>query len=676
MEDLEKIKKEIEKLREEIRYHEYLYYVKNEPEISDFEFDLLMKKLIALEEKYPQLKTPDSPSQRVGGEVADGFPSIRHSIPMMSLDNVYNFGELREFERRLKRLLGVDRLTYVTEVKFDGLSLSIIYENKILQVGATRGDGINGEVVTNNVRTIRSIPLKLQYVSQDGDIDLSQKIEVRGEVILPKSHFEEVNRQRVKENLPPFANPRNAAAGTIRTLDPKVVANRKLDFFAYSLFINEKIPFKTHFEVLKFLESIGFKTSPFKKVCHGADEVKEFIEEVGNKKETLDFEIDGVVIKLNDIALQERAGSTAKAPRWAVAYKYPEEETITKVIDIVVQVGRTGALTPVAILEPVFIGGSTVSRATLHNEDEIKRLDVKIGDYVVIKKAGEIIPKVVEVLKEKRDENVREFKMPRRCPVCGGLVVKDEGEAVYRCISVNCPAKLKGSILHYASKKAMDIEGLGKSLVDQLVEKKLIKSIPDIYFLDFEKVMSLERMGKKSTENLFEEIEKSKKREFHRLIYGIGIRYVGEKTARILAEKFKSMENLMKANMDELMAINEIGEVVANSVVNFFKDEKNRKMIEDLKRAGVNMEGRYESASGNLSGLTFVFTGTLSSMSRNEAKEKIESLGGKVTSSVSKKTSFVVVGKDPGSKYEKAKSLGVKIIDEKEFLKLIEKGKL
>ena len=676
MEDLEKVKREVEKLREEIRHHEYLYYVKNEPEISDFEFDLLMKKLIALEEKYPQLKTPDSPSQRVGGEVADGFPSIRHSIPMMSLDNVYNFGELREFERRLKRLLGVNELVYVTEVKFDGLSLSIIYENGILQVGATRGDGINGEVVTSNVRTIRSIPLKLQYVSKDEEIDLSQKIEVRGEVILPKSHFEEVNRQRVKENLPPFANPRNAAAGTIRTLDSKIVANRKLDFFAYSLFVNDGIPFETHFEVLEFLEKIGFKTSPFKKVCHGVDEVKEFIEEVGNKKETLDFEIDGVVVKLNDIDLQERAGSTAKAPRWAVAYKYPEEETITKVIDIVVQVGRTGALTPVAILEPVFIGGSTVSRATLHNEDEIKRLDVKIGDYVVIKKAGEIIPKVVEVLKEKRDENVREFKMPRRCPVCGGLVVKDEGEAVYRCISVNCPAKLKGSILHYASKKAMDIEGLGKSLVDQLVEKKLIKSIPDIYFLDFEKVVSLERMGKKSTENLFEEIEKSKKREFHRLIYGIGIRYVGEKTARILAEKFKSMENLMKANMDELMAINEIGEVVANSVVNFFKDEKNRKMIEDLKRAGVNMEGRYESASGNLSGLTFVFTGTLSSMSRNEAKEKIESLGGKVTSSVSKKTSFVVVGKDPGSKYEKAKSLGVKIIDEKEFLKLIEKGKL
>ncbi len=676
MEDLEKVKREVEKLREEIRHHEYLYYVKNEPEISDFEFDLLMKKLIALEEKYPQLKTPDSPSQRVGGEVADGFPSIRHSIPMMSLDNVYNFGELREFERRLKRLLGVNELVYVTEVKFDGLSLSIIYENGILQVGATRGDGINGEVVTSNVRTIRSIPLKLQYVSKDEEIDLSQKIEVRGEVILPKSHFEEVNRQRVKENLPPFANPRNAAAGTIRTLDSKIVANRKLDFFAYSLFVNDGIPFETHFEVLEFLEKIGFKTSPFKKVCHGVDEVKEFIEEVGNKKETLDFEIDGVVVKLNDIDLQERAGSTAKAPRWAVAYKYPEEETITKVIDIVVQVGRTGALTPVAILEPVFIGGSTVSRATLHNEDEIKRLDVKIGDYVVIKKAGEIIPKVVEVLKEKRDENVREFKMPRRCPVCGGLVVKDEGEAVYRCISVNCPAKLKGSILHYASKKAMDIEGLGKSLVDQLVEKRLIKSIPDIYFLDFEKVVSLERMGKKSTENLFEEIEKSKKREFHRLIYGIGIRYVGEKTARILAEKFKSMENLMKANMDELMAINEIGEVVANSVVNFFKDEKNRKMIEDLKRAGVNMEGRYESASGNLSGLTFVFTGTLSSMSRNEAKEKIESLGGKVTSSVSKKTSFVVVGKDPGSKYEKAKSLGVKIIDEKEFLKLIEKGKL
>ncbi len=673
MSDLENVKREIEKLREKIRYHEYLYYVKNEPEISDFEFDLLMRKLIALEEKYPQFKTPDSPSERVGGKVSDGFSSIRHEIPMMSLDNAYNFGELREFGNRLVRIFGHRNFTYVVEMKFDGLSLSLIYENEILTVGATRGDGISGEVVTQNVKTIRSIPLKLRYVNVEGAIDLKKKIEVRGEVILPKKHFEELNEIRKKEGLPPFANPRNAAAGTIRTLDSKVVASRKLDFYAYSLFVDGKVPFNTHFESLLFLELIGFKTSPLKKVCRNMKEVEAFIEEIGEIKENLDFEIDGAVIKVNEIELQKMAGSTAKFPRWAIAFKYPEEEAITKVVDIVVQVGRTGALTPVAILEPVFIGGSTVSRATLHNEDEIKRLDVRVGDYVVIKKAGEIIPKVVRVLKEKRNGELPLFNMPDRCPICGGLVVRDSGEAIYRCVSVSCPAKLKGSILHYASKKAMDINGLGESLVNQLVDKNIVKSIPDIYFMDFEVVSNLERMGKKSTENLFKEIEKSKNRELNRLIYGIGIRYVGEKTARILAEKFKSMDALMSATYDELVKIEEIGEIIARSVVDFFRDEKNRDMIDRLRAAGVNMMGVDEKVDDKLKGLTFVFTGTLSSMTRDEAKEMVEKLGGKATNSVSKRTDYVVVGENPGSKYEKAKKLGVKVLNEKDFLKIIGK---
>lgn len=673
MNDLEKVRKEIEELRKKIRYHEYLYYVKNQPEISDFEFDLLMKQLIAFEEKYPQFKTADSPSVRVGGEVAEGFESIRHEIPMMSLDNAYNYGELREFENRLKRILGHRNFTYVVEMKFDGLSLSLIYIDKILNVGATRGDGVFGEVVTQNVKTIRSIPLRLNYVGKQFDIDLKNKIEVRGEIILPIKHFEELNEFRKKEGQTPFANPRNAAAGTIRTLDSKIVASRKLDFYAYYLFVDGKVPFKTHYECLLFLESIGFKTSPLKKVCKNMREVEEFIEEIGNKKDSLGFEIDGAVIKVNEIELQKIAGSTAKFPRWAIAYKYPEEESITKVVDIIVQVGRTGALTPVAVLEPVFIDGSTVSRATLHNEDEIKRLDVRVGDYVIIKKAGEIIPKVVRVLKEKRNANLPLFKMPDKCPVCGGLVVRDVGEAIYRCVSVNCPAKLKGSILHFASKKAMNINGLGDSLVNQLVEKGLVKSIPDIYFMDFDSVSNLERMGEKSTENLFREIEDSKNRELYRLIFGIGIRYVGEKTAKILAEQFESMDTLMSSKYEDLIKIDEIGEIIARSVVDFFKDDKNREMMKRLKEAGVNMKSIKEKREDNLKGLTFVFTGTLSTMSRDEAKEIVERLGGNATNSVSKKTDYVVVGEKPGSKFIKAKKLGIKTLNEKEFLKLIGK---
>ncbi len=660
----EEAKKRIEKLKEEIRFHEYKYYVENNPVISDFEFDKLLKELENLEKEFPELITPDSPTQRVGGQPVEGFETVKHKIPMLSLQNAYSFEELFDFDNRIKKSINKPFIDYVTELKIDGLSISLIYENGVLIQGVTRGDGERGDVVTHNVKTIRSIPLKIKE---------KRRTEVRGEVFLSKDAFERINRERELKGEPLFANPRNAAAGTMRLLDPREVAKRGLDIFVYYIYIEDKEPKSTHFENLKLLKELGFKVNPASKLNKGIEEVIKFCKEWEDKKRNLDYDVDGIVVKVNEISIQKELGSTSKFPRWAIAYKFPPEQAVTKIKDIIVQVGRTGAITPVAILEPVEIAGSTVSRATLHNEDEIKRKDIKIGDWVWIIKSGDVIPKITGVIKEKRTGNEKDFRMPEYCPSCGAKLYKPEDEAIWRCPNVSCPAKLKGSILHFVSRDAMNIEGMGEALVQQLLNKKMLNDIADIYYLDPLKVEKLERMGKKSTENLMREIEKSKSNELYRLIYGLGIRLVGEYTAKLLARKFKSLDNLMKASKEELIEINEIGDKVADSIIIFFKEERNLNVIEKLRKAGVNFKDREEVKSGNkLNGFQFVFTGELNNFTRSEAKKIVESLGGKVTSSVSSKTDFVVVGENPGSKFEKAKKLGIKIINENEFLKLIE----
>ncbi len=659
----EEAKERIEKLKKEIRFHEYKYYVENAPVISDFEFDKLLKELERLESIYPEFITPDSPTQRVGEQPIEGFESVEHKNPMLSLQNAYSFEELFDFDARVKKNTGISSVEYVTELKIDGLSIALIYENGILVRGITRGDGKRGDDVTHNVRTIRSIPLR---------IDDMRRVEVRGEVFLSKDAFEKINREKELKGEPLFANPRNAAAGTMRLLDPREVAKRGLDIFVYYIFVNDTEPFNTHYENLKFLKDLGFKINPNSRLNKDINEVVKFCKEWGLKREELDYDVDGIVVKVNDINLQKKLGATSKFPKWAIAYKFPPEQVTTKVKDIIVQVGRTGAITPVAVLEPVEVAGSTVSRATLHNEDEIRRKDIRIGDWVWLVKSGDVIPKITGVIKERRNGDEKEFKMPEFCPSCGAKLYKPEGEAIWRCPNVSCPAKLKGSILHFVSRDAMNIEGMGEALVQQLLDKKMLKDIADIYYLNPEEIEKLERMGKKSTGNLMREIENSKKNELYRLIYGLGIRLVGEYTAKLLASHFKSLDSLMKVGKEELTEINEIGDKVAESIVVFFKEERNLKVIDKLRKAGLNFyQEEVQTSSDKLQNLQFVFTGELNKYSRSEAKKIVESMGGRVSSSVSKKTDYVVVGKNPGSKFEKAKSLGVNIIDEKEFLKLI-----
>lgn len=661
----EEAEKRIKELREEIRYHERKYYVENTPVISDYQFDMLMKELEHLESLFPDLITPDSPTQRVGGEPAEGFPTVFHDKPMLSLDNTYSYEEIREFEKRIKRIIPEEKIDYVAELKIDGLSMSIVYENGILVRGVTRGDGIKGEDVTHNVRTIRSIPLKIEE---------TRKVEVRGEIYLPFASFKKINEERMEKGEPLFANPRNAAAGSMRTLDPKEVAGRGLDSFIYYIFIDGNEPFETHWENLSLLKKLGFKTNPNSRYCRDIEEVIEFCEEWNEKKEKLDYEIDGVVIKVNSVRLQKLLGATSKFPRWAIAYKYPPKQAVTKLKEIIVQVGRTGALTPVAVFDPVELSGSTVSRATLHNEEEVQRKDIRIGDYIIVEKAGEVIPYVVGPVKERRTGEEKIFVMPKNCPVCGSEVYKPEGEVISRCLNASCPAKVKESILHFASRKAMNIEGLGDALVDQLVEKNLVRSISDLYHLKYEDLVKLERMGPKSSKNLLEQIEKSKENDLSKLIYALGIRYVGEHIAEILAENFDSIDELARAKREELLRIREIGEKVAESIEMFFKQKENLELIERLKSAGVNVKSKREKkvVKDILKGKTFVITGTLSKYRREEAEKLIISLGGKVSSSVSSKTDYLIVGSDPGSKLEKAKALGIKTISEEEFLKMIE----
>ncbi|HEV2176032.1 MAG TPA: NAD-dependent DNA ligase LigA [Terriglobia bacterium] len=662
--------KEIKKLRDEVQYHEHRYYILDDPEISDHEFDQLTRRLQDFEREHPELVTPDSPTQRVGGLAAGSFPKVRHATPMMSLDNTYSIDELRDFDRRIGELAGRDSVEYVAELKLDGLSMSLAYEGCVLAHGVTRGDGVTGEDVTANVRTIRSVPLRIEP-KKLAIIGKPERLEVRGEILMPRPAFEKLNAQREAAGEPKFANPRNSAAGTMRQLDPKIVAERRLEMFAYYLFVEGDEPLPRHSETLDTLAQMGFKVNPHRRLCQTFGNVLDFINEWESKRDKLDYEIDGIVIKVNDSRLWRVLGATAKSPRWAVAYKYPARQATTVVKDIRAQVGRTGTLTPVADLEPVDLGGVTVSHATLHNMDEIERLGVKVGDTVLLQRAGEVIPQVVKVVKQAKDG--LEFHMPKKCPVCGRDVVRAEGEVAYRCVNVSCPARLKESLLHFAGRRAMNIDGLGEALVDQLVDKDLVEDLADLYGLTPEQLAGLERMAEKSAANLMGEIEKSKKTELERVIYAIGIPFVGERTAQLLADHFGSMDKLATATQDELEDVHEIGPKTAEGIREFFGEKRNRDLVEKLRKAGLQFERRKSTPRGGqpLAGKQFVLTGALPTYSREEATRMIEEAGGRVTGSVSSKTDYVLAGAEPGSKLKKARSLGVKTIDEAGLLKLL-----
>jgi DNA ligase (NAD+) len=727
----------IESLRDEIRQHEYRYYVLDDPEISDAEFDRLMNELKKLESAHPELITTDSPTQRVGGKPREGFVKVAHSVPMLSLDNAYSEEELRSWERRVHELTGRKDIEYVCELKLDGMSLALRYEDGKLVRGITRGDGSTGEDVTSNVRTVRSVPLSIsaEKLKKAG---IPADFEVRGEMLMPIASFKRMNEEREKHGLSVFANPRNATAGTVRQLEPSITAQRRLDFFAYMLIAstggktgadarrstnadfggagvasaslrtnarrstnadfggtgatNARRPttidfggagvparatprsiFTNHWETLNALDAAGFKVNPRRALADNFDEVWNFIGEWEEKRESLPYEIDGVVIKVNSTALQRELGFTGKAPRWAIAYKYAARGGITQIENIHVQVGRTGKLTPVAELKPVPIGGTTVSRATLHNMDEIERLGVKIGDWVEVERGGDVIPKVTRVIEDKdHPRGSREFTMPKKCPVCGGHVVRAEGEADHRCVNQKCPAKLRETILHFASRGVMNIDGMGDALVNQLTERRLVKDVADIYKLTKTDLLKLERMGDKSAQNVLNEIANSKKLPLERVIYGLGIRFVGERTAQFLAEHFGDISALEKAGEEELQKVEEVGPRIAKSIVEFFAEPKNRELVEELRAAGLTLKGKKKERGTKLAGKTFVLTGTLANYTRDEAKKMIEDAGGKVAGSVSKKTDYVVAGTDAGSKLDRAKELGVKVISEKEMVDLIQ----
>jgi len=663
------VKKEIEDLREKIRYHEYRYYVLDDPEISDAAYDRLMNRLKDLEAALPELVTPDSPTVRVGGAPREGFQTVRHARPMLSLDNAFSYDALRDFDRRVREASGRQKIEYVAEHKFDGLSISLQYEDGILSRGVTRGDGTTGEDVTPNVKTIRSIPLRIDTAVLK-KAKLSPDFEVRGEVLMTRKAFEALNRQQEQSGGKIFVNARNSAAGAVRVLDPSITAARRLDFFAYYLLVDGKVPLAKHSESLGVLKQLRFRASDDWKLCDGIDEVIAYCDDWDAKREELPYEIDGVVIKVNSTAIQNELGYTAKAPRWAIAYKYPARQETTVVTDIIVQVGRTGALTPVAVLEPVQVGGVTVSRSTLHNMDEIERLGLQIGDAVIIERAGEVIPHVVKVVKPGKHR--KPFRMPKHCPECGSAIHKDEDGVAYRCVNASCPAKRKESLLHFAGRHAMNIDGLGEKIVDQLVDKGLVKDVADLYLLKLEDLAALDRMAEKSAQNLLDEIEASKKNNLARLIYALGIRFVGERTAQLLAEHFSSLEELAAAKEEQLVGVPEVGPKVAAAIVEFFSEPANRQLIKKLHKAGVHPTAeKREVKSQKFAGKTFVFTGSLSNRSREEAGELVQQHGGKVAGSVSKKTDYVVVGADPGSKYDKAKELGVTILTEAEFERFV-----
>lgn len=663
------VKKEAEKLREGLRHHEYLYHVLDEPEITDAAYDKLMNRLKEIEKEFPELVTADSPTVRVGGPPREGFATVRHARPMLSLDNAFSADALREFDRRVREGSGQAKIEYIAEHKFDGLSISLQYEDGGLARAVTRGDGTTGEDVTPNARTIRSIPLRMDPGALK-KTKLPATFEVRGEVMMTRKAFEDLNKRQEEIGGKIFVNARNSAAGAVRVLDPSITAQRKLDFFAYYLFLDGKAPFPKHSTSLEALKTLRFRASSDWKLCDGIEEVIAYCDAWDAKREKLPYEIDGVVVKVNSIGIQNELGWTSKSPRWAIAYKYPARQETTVVNDIKVQVGRTGALTPVAILEPVVVGGVTVARSTLHNMDEVERLGLQIGDTVLIERAGEVIPHVLKVMKE--GKNRRPFKMPKNCPECGSTIHKSEDEVAYRCVNAACPAKRKESILHFAGRHAMNIDGLGDKIVDQLVDKGLVKDVADLYSLKEEQVAGLERMAEKSAQNLLEEIEASKKASLARVIYALGMRFVGERTGQLLAEQFSSLEELEEASEEQLVAVNEVGPKVAAAIAEFFSEPANRQIVKKLHKAGVRPTAeKREIKSDKLAGKTFVFTGGLANRSREDAGEIVQSHGGKVSGSVSKKTDYVVVGTDPGSKADKAKELGVTILDEKGFEKLL-----
>ncbi|MBN1635289.1 MAG: NAD-dependent DNA ligase LigA [Deltaproteobacteria bacterium] len=664
--------KRLEELREIIDYHNYRYYVLDNPDISDGEYDLLMRELMDLESEHPELVTPESPTQRVGAQPASTFPPMTHRISLLSLDNAMNIDELAAFHQRVVKWLGSETITYCCEPKFDGLAIELIYHKGILIQGGTRGDGFIGEDVTQNLRTLRSIPLKLMEHDPPG------LLEVRGEIIMYKSAFDELNRERTAKGESLFANPRNAAAGSLRQLDSSITASRSLVFFAYGVSEYTAVGIESQFYILDKLKNFGFKINPEKKLCTGLEEVVDFVEHMSSIREKLPYEIDGVVVKIDNIRDQEKLGTKARAPRWVIAYKFPPSQATTKLLDIKVQVGRTGVLTPVAVLKPVKVGGVVVSRATLHNEDEIKRKDVRIGDTVLIQRAGDVIPEVVGPVVGKRSGDEMAFPMPQACPECGSPVVRDFDQAkkttgvIWRCVNMSCPAIIKQGIAHFASKDALDIDGLGRKIIDQMVEKNLVQNVADIYGLRYEQVVRLDGFAEKSASNLLNSIAESKKVSLERFIYALGVPHVGFVKARDLAMRFGSLEAIMLSRFDDLITVEGIGREIAQSIVGFFSNQENLKVIEKLRLNNLNIQNpsRPVKNATKFTGKIFCFTGTLLSMTRAAAKAKVENFGGRVASSVSAKLDYLVVGSNPGSKYDAAQDLGVSIIDEEKFLQL------
>ncbi|MDH4196525.1 MAG: NAD-dependent DNA ligase LigA [Candidatus Aminicenantes bacterium] len=658
-------KKRVEALRREILYHEKKYYVDNDPQVSDAEFDRLVRELQDLEARFPELVTPESPTQRVGEKPLSAFIAVTHRVPMLSIDNCYDEQGLRDFDERVRKLLVDEKVEYVAELKIDGLGISVLYRDGRYARAVTRGDGVRGDDVTFNVKTIRSLPL---LIPQDGEV------EGRGEIFLSTAAFRKLNREREERGEALFANPRNAAAGSIRHLDPREVAGRSLDAFFYYLFLARKEP-PTQWAALRRLRELGFKTNPHSRLCRTLDEVMAYYNSWNARRDDLDFEADGIVVKVNSREQRETLGSTAKSPRWAISFKFPARQATTRINDIVVQIGRTGALTPVAVLEPVQLSGTTISRSTLHNEEEIERKDIRVGDVVLLERSGDVIPHVVAVMKERRTGRERKFVWPKKCPVCRSAIFKPEGEVVSRCINPSCPARLRESILHFASRRAMNIDGLGDALVDQLLEAGLLRRVPDLYALRLEDLVGLERMGPKSSQNLLDQVRASKGRVLDRLVFALGIRHVGERLAQTLARRFRSLDALAAATASDLVEVEDVGPKVAESIVFFFGQPENRALIRELRAAGLNMKAKTApGAGGPLAGQVFVVTGTLAAMSREEAHEKLRRLGAVVGTVVTKKTTCLVMGESAGSKLEKARELGVRTVGEKEFLELVRKA--
>jgi DNA ligase (NAD+) len=668
---LEDAQARAEELRREIEKHNYAYYVLDQPTVSDATYDALMRELIEIETACPELVTPDSPTQRIGAAPSAAFAPHTHRVPMLSLGNAFSLGELRDWDARVKRFLGLAAdapVEYAVELKIDGLAVNLTYRGRRFAVGATRGDGYTGEDVTPNLRTIKSLPMRLQDGAPAGEA------EVRGEVFLSHAEFQRINREREAKGEPVYANPRNSASGSLRQLDPKITAGRRLQYFAYAVgHLDDGLP-ETQAELLQALRDWGFRTNPHSETCAGIDEVIAFCEKWRDRRQGLEYDTDGVVVKVNPLALQQELGSVSRSPRWAIAYKYPAEQVRTVIRDIIIQVGRTGALTPVAVMEPVEVGGVVVERATLHNEDEIRRKDIRIGDTVVIQRAGEVIPEVVEVVTEARDGNERAFEFPTKCPVCGADAERPEGEAVARCVGIACPAQLEATLRHWASRGAMDIEGLGPAQIRQLLEKGYVRDPADLYCLKKEQLLTLERLAEKSAQNLLNAIQASKGRPLPRLIFGLGIRHVGEMVARLLAERFGSIERLAEASLEELNAVQGIGPQIAESIHRFFRQDETKEVLRKLREEEVLPKGRAvsEARSAAFAGMSFVFTGTLQTMQRSEAEAKVRELGGSAAGSVSKSTTHLVAGEKAGSKLEKARQLGAKVLTEQEFLALLE----